>query len=195
MEHPASANQHSDPIDPREPRPDAPDSATTETRVEASGSAAVGSGGGRAGLPSRSGPTRSRRRRPTGADDQASTVATELEVDEQALELARRIVDLAADKKAADIVLLDVRAQTTVTDYFVLCSGASERQLGAIADGIVEGLKDAGTLPIGREGGPSAHWALLDYGSVIVHVMAPEEREYYALEKLWAEAPLLLRVL
>jgi ribosome-associated protein len=122
-------------------------------------------------------------------------VPAELEVDEQALELARRIVDLAADKKAADVVLLDVRALTTVTDYFVVCSGASERQLGAIADGIAEGLKQAGTLPIGREGGPTAHWALLDYGSVIVHVMAPQEREYYALEKLWADAPLLLRVL
>ncbi len=105
------------------------------------------------------------------------------------------IVDLASDKKAADIVLLEVRELTTLTDYFVICSGGSERQLGGIADGISEGLKASGMLPIGREGGASAHWLLLDYGSVIVHIMATPEREYYALEKLWAEAPLLLHVL
>jgi ribosome-associated protein len=119
----------------------------------------------------------------------------QLVVDDAALALAHRIVDLAADKKASDIVLLDVRAQTTVADYFVVCSGASERQLGAITEGIAEGLKEEGTRPIGREGGPIAHWALLDYGSVIVHVMAPPERDYYQLEKLWADAPLLLRVM
>jgi ribosome-associated protein len=84
---------------------------------------------------------------------------------------------------------------TTLTDYFVIASGGSERQLQSIADGIVEGLKHEGTLPIGREGGSSAHWLLLDYGSVIVHVMAQPERDFYGLEKLWSEAPLLLRVL
>ena len=110
-----------------------------------------------------------------------------------ALELARRIVDLAADKKAADIVLLGVGGLTTLADYFVICSGGSERQLGAIADGIVEGLKP-GIVPLGREGAAGAHWMLLDYGSVIVHVFAPPEREFYQLERLWAEAPTLLRV-
>jgi ribosome-associated protein len=114
---------------------------------------------------------------------------------EEALALARRIVDLAEDKKASDIVLLEVRELTTLTDYFVICSGGSERQLGSIADGIAEGLKAEGSRPIGREGGANAHWVLLDYGSVIVHVMASPERDYYALEKLWSEAPLLLRVL
>jgi ribosome-associated protein len=109
--------------------------------------------------------------------------------------MARRIVELAEDKKAADILLLDVRALTAMTDYFVICSGASERQIGAIADGIAEGLKEAGTLPIGREGGSSAHWILLDFGSAIVHVMAPPEREFYQLEQLWADATILLRVL
>jgi ribosome-associated protein len=114
----------------------------------------------------------------------------------QALELARRVVELAEDKKASDIVLLELRELTTLTDYFVIASGGSERQLQSIADGIVEGIKhDDGTLPIGREGGSSAHWLLLDYGSVIVHVMAQPERDFYGLEKLWSEAPLLLRVL
>jgi ribosome-associated protein len=117
------------------------------------------------------------------------------EPDPAALKMARRIVDLASDKKASDIILLDVRALTAVTDYFIICSGASERQLGAIADGIAQGLKDDGLLPIGREGGPSAHWSLLDYGAAIVHIMAPPERAYYQLEKLWADATLLLHVL
>jgi ribosome-associated protein len=112
-----------------------------------------------------------------------------------ALELARRVVDLAADKKASDIVLLGVRELTTMADYFVICSGASERQLGAIADGIVQGLRAEGVRPIGSEGAPGAHWLLLDFGAVIVHVFAPPERDYYQLEKLWAEAPTILRVL
>ena len=111
-----------------------------------------------------------------------------------ALAQARRVVELAEDKKASDIVLLDVRALTSLADYFVICSGGSERQLGAIADGIAEGLKADGVLPLGREGGAGAHWVLLDFGAVVVHVFAPPERDYYQLEKLWADAPTLLRV-
>ena len=67
-------------------------------------------------------------------------------------------MDLAADKKASDIVLLELYGLTTLTDYFVIASGGSERQLQAIADGIAEGLRDEGHRPIGREGGSSAHW-------------------------------------
>ena len=116
-------------------------------------------------------------------------------MDEQAaLTLARRVVDLASDKKAADIVLIGIGALTTLADYLVICSGGSERQLGAIADGIVEDLKADGLLPIGREGGPGAHWVLIDLGAVIVHIFAPPERDFYQLEKLWADAPTLLRV-
>lgn len=113
---------------------------------------------------------------------------------EQALALARRIVDLAADKKASDIVLLEIRALTTVADYFVICSGSSERQLGAIIDGVADGLRAEGERAIGREGTSDAHWMLLDFGSVIVHVMTPPERDFYQLERLWAEAPILLRI-
>ena len=114
--------------------------------------------------------------------------------EEAALALARRVVDLASDKKASDIVLLEIRGLTTMADYFVICSGASERQLGAIVDGIVEGLRDEGMRPIGREGGANAHWVLIDFGSVVVHIMAPPERDFYQLERLWADAPLLLRL-
>ena len=155
------------------------------------------------GLPSRTGAarTKSARTRAAGgsADETAAgepkVTAAEEAARREALELAHRAVDLAADKKASDIVLLELNGLTTLTDYFVIASGGSERQLQAIADGIAEGLRDEGHRPIGREGGSSAHWLLLDYGSVIVHVMAQPEREYYGLEKLWSEAPLILRVL
>jgi ribosome-associated protein len=110
------------------------------------------------------------------------------------LELARRIVELAEDKKAADIVLLDLAGLTTLADYFVICSGGSERQLDAIADGIVSNLRDERIKPIGREGVPASHWVLLDYGSVIVHIFTPPERDYYGLEKHWSEARTILRV-
>jgi ribosome-associated protein len=116
-------------------------------------------------------------------------------VDEHAaLAMARRVVDLASDKKASDIVLIGVGALTTLADYLVICSGGSERQLGAIADGIAVALKEDGILPIGREGGPGAHWVLIDLGAVIVHVFAQPERDFYQLEKLWSDAPTLLRV-
>jgi ribosome-associated protein len=110
------------------------------------------------------------------------------------LDLARRIVELAEDKKAADIVLLDLTGLTTLADHFVICSGGSERQLDAIADGIVEGLRPEGARPIGREGLAASHWVLLDYGSVIVHVFTPPERDFYQLERHWSEAKTVLRV-
>jgi ribosome-associated protein len=110
------------------------------------------------------------------------------------LDLARRIVELAEDKKAADIVLLDLSALTTLADYFVIASGNSERQLDAIADGIVSGLRDEKVKPFGREGTAASHWILVDYGGVIVHVFTPPERDFYQLERHWAEAKTVLRV-
>jgi ribosome-associated protein len=114
--------------------------------------------------------------------------------DRAPLDLARRIVELAEDKKAADIVLLDLGELTTLADAFVICSGGSERQIDAIADGIAEGLRDEGVKPIGREGTPASHWVLLDFGSVIVHVFTPPERDYYQLERHWSGAKTVLRV-
>ena len=111
-----------------------------------------------------------------------------------ALDLARRIVELAEDKKAADIVLLDLAGLTTMADYFIVCSGGSERQLEAIASGIIGGLRDERTKAIGREGTAASHWILVDFGSVIVHIFTPPERDYYGLEKHWAEARTILRV-
>ena len=111
-----------------------------------------------------------------------------------ALEIARKIVDAAEDKKAADIVLLDVSELTSMADYFVICSGGSERQLGAIGDGVAEKLREEGVRPIGREGGSNSHWTLLDFGAVIVHIFAPPERDYYQLERHWSKARTVLRV-
>jgi ribosome-associated protein len=110
------------------------------------------------------------------------------------LDIARRVVELAEDKKAADIVLLDLTGLTTLADAFVICSGGSERQLDAIADGIVAGLRAEKVRPIGREGMAISHWVLLDFGAVVVHIFTPPEREYYSLEKHWSEARTVLRV-
>ena len=115
--------------------------------------------------------------------------------EQEPLALARRIVELAEDKKAADIVLLELYPLTTLADYFVICSGGSERQIAAIADGIASELRDDKTKPIGREGTAASHWVLLDYGSVIGHIFTPPERDYYGLEKHGSEAKTVLRVL
>jgi ribosome-associated protein len=115
-------------------------------------------------------------------------------VERSSLEIARRIVELAEDKKAADIVLLDLTELTTLADYFVIASGGSDRQLDAIADGIVSGLRDEKIRPFGREGTAASHWVLVDFGSVIVHVFTPPERDFYQLERHWSEAKTVLRV-
>ena len=103
-------------------------------------------------------------------------------------------MDLASDKKANDILLLRTAELTTMADYFVIASGRSDRQVQALSQGIVHDLRDEGIRPLGVEGQASARWVLIDYGSVIVHLFAPEEREYYGLERLWSEATQVVRV-
>ena len=105
-------------------------------------------------------------------------------------ELARAVADLAADKKAIDLVELDVAGILDYTDRFIICSGNTDRQTKAIADGISEGLKkDHGIAPRRVEGLPEARWILMDYLDVIVHVFTPDTRAYYRLEQLWGEVP------
>ena len=105
-------------------------------------------------------------------------------------DLAREIVEYAADRTAIDIVQLDLRRMIGYTDYFVICSGRTERQTKAIHDAIYEGLKSAHRrLPERVEGLPGARWILMDYLDVVVHVFVPDTREYYRLEQLWGEAP------
>jgi len=114
--------------------------------------------------------------------------------DLESLAVARRIVDLAEDKKAADIVILDLTGLTTMADYFVIASGGSERQLDAIADGVISGMRDEKVHAFGREGTAASHWVLVDFATVVLHVFTPPERDYYQLERHWAEAKTILRV-
>lgn len=111
-----------------------------------------------------------------------------------ALDVAHIAVDAASDKKAQDILLLDVHDVAGFTDYFVICSGASERQIRAIADGIDEALADRGVEPYKREGTPADGWVLLDYSDVVVHIFAPEQRAFYGLEKLWERGRVVARL-
>ena len=105
-------------------------------------------------------------------------------------QLARAIAGYADDKKAQEIVALDLRGMVGYTDWFVICSGTSDRQTKAIHDGIHLGMKnDHGLLPRRVEGLPEARWILLDYLDVVAHVFTPDTREYYRLEQLWGEAP------
>jgi ribosome-associated protein len=105
-------------------------------------------------------------------------------------ELAGLVVAQAADKKAIDIVELDLRGILGYTDFFVVCSGNTDRQTKAIHDGIHLGLKkDHGLLPRRVEGLNEARWILMDYLDVIVHIFTPDARSFYRLEQLWGEAP------
>jgi len=105
-------------------------------------------------------------------------------------QLAETIAALAVDKKAADILELDVRGVLGYTDFFLVCSGNTARQAKAIHDGIHQGLKDDhGILPRRVEGVREARWILMDYLDVVVHIFTPDARDFYRLEQLWGEVP------
>jgi ribosome-associated protein len=105
--------------------------------------------------------------------------------------LAERVAAIASDRKAIDIRVIDLREIVSYTDYFVICSGNTERQTKAIQDAIHEDLKhgEDRLLPRRTEGSNESRWILLDYLDVVVHIFTPEAREYYRLEQLWGEAP------
>ncbi|HET9074281.1 MAG TPA: ribosome silencing factor [Solirubrobacteraceae bacterium] len=107
-------------------------------------------------------------------------------------EIATAVSEYAGDVKAENLVSLDLREYISYTDYFVICTGRSGRQVKAIHDRIAEGLKhEHAMLPVRVDGVSSAQWILMDYGDVVVHIFTPEMREYYQLERLWGEAPKL----
>jgi ribosome-associated protein len=103
--------------------------------------------------------------------------------------LADRIAEVAADRKARDIRVLDVGSLVGYTDYFLICSGGTERQTKAIHDAIHESLKDEGMMPARVEGSREARWILMDYQDCVVHIFTPDARSFYRLEQLWGEAP------
>jgi ribosome-associated protein len=113
----------------------------------------------------------------------------------EAIDLARTLVDALEDKKAEDIVLLDLAGQSAFTDFFIICSGTSERQLDALVEAVDEAGRKTFQLKSPRvEGHPKSGWVLADFGSVIVHAFSPEQRRRYKLEELWHEAKVMLRI-
>lgn len=104
------------------------------------------------------------------------------------LQLARLLKRAAADKKAWDPVLIDLREQTSIADYFVICEGETDRQVRAIADAMVSAAKEKQVRPLAVDGYQDATWILLDFDSVLAHVFLPGERSFYDLESLWAPA-------
>lgn len=103
------------------------------------------------------------------------------------LDLAKLIVDIVEERKADDIVLLDLRPNTILADYFVICTGNSDRQIRALMDYVREGIKEkTRKIPKGIEGTPESGWVLMDYGDVIVHLFAEDQRDYYDIESLWS---------
>ena len=99
-----------------------------------------------------------------------------------------KAVAAALDKKAADVVVLDLRNTSAFTDFFVLCSGTSQRQVKAIADSVEEALRAAKVRPAHVEGYDRADWVLMDFFTFIVHVFTPQTRAFYSLERLWGDA-------
>ncbi len=104
-------------------------------------------------------------------------------------EIAIACAKIADEKKAQDIIILDVEKISSITDYFVICSAINERQLHAIADEIEKQLKKLSVTKFGMEGYREAKWVLIDYGDLIVHIFDKEIRNYYDLELLWGDAP------
>ncbi|HVK28182.1 MAG TPA: ribosome silencing factor [Nocardioides sp.] len=110
---------------------------------------------------------------------------------EHAVELIRAAAVAASDKLATDQLAFDVSEQLAITDAFLLASGGNDRQVRAIVEEVEDKLRELGAKPIRREGHRDGRWVLLDYGDVVIHVQHAEEREFYALERLWRDCPVI----
>ena len=111
------------------------------------------------------------------------------------LELANLLIETVEDKKAVDVLLLDMREQTTIADYFLLCNSTNERQLRAIAEAVREDAKQkAGVGGATVEGDYRSGWVLVDFGDLMVHIFSEEKRTYYNLEELWQEGKIVIRM-
>ncbi|QNH95737.1 ribosome silencing factor [Corynebacterium anserum] len=107
----------------------------------------------------------------------------------ESIALASAAARAASDKLAEDILVIDVSDRLAITDCFVVASGDNERMVNSIVDEVEDALSELGEKPLRREGRGDGHWVLLDYGSVVVHVQRAQEREFYALDRLWRDAP------
>ncbi len=114
----------------------------------------------------------------------------------QSLDLARHIVDLVEDRKAEDILLLDLRPDNIIADFFIICSGDNERHLRALTDTVRQDVKERyQKLPFTNEGKAEHGWIVMDYGDVVLHFFSPDRRDYYRLEELWdAASRVMLRI-
>ncbi len=110
---------------------------------------------------------------------------------EHALELVRAAAQAASDKLGKQIIAFDVSEQLAITDAFLLASGSNDRQVKAIVDEVEDKLREIGAKPVRREGERDGRWVLIDYGEIVVHVQHEEEREFYALERLWRDCPVI----
>jgi ribosome-associated protein len=123
-----------------------------------------------------------------------TALANSLETGDDPRDLALRIADILAETPASDTVVLDIRGLSTFADFFVICSGENERQLRAISERLQEELREDDIRPRRTEGTPRSGWIVLDYNDAIVHVFDQELRDFYKMERLWAEAPRLLAI-
>ena len=110
------------------------------------------------------------------------------------LKIAREIVDILADKKGENIVLMDIKDLTVIADYFVICSGTSFRMLRALADAVEEHLRGEFKIKVRVQGDPNTGWLIADYGGTILHIFSSEQRAFYDLDELWSEGNILVRM-
>ena len=110
------------------------------------------------------------------------------------LTFAKKLVDILEEKKAEEILLLDLRGVAAFTDYFVICNGTSNRMIKALMDAALEEIRKAYKVKTRVEGEPEGGWLLADYGNVILHVFSEEQREFYNLEELWSEGQVLVHM-
>ena len=110
---------------------------------------------------------------------------------DRAVELVHAAARAASDKLATNLLAFDVSDQLAITDAFLLASGSNDRQVKSIVDAVEDGLREIGAKPVRREGERDGRWVLIDYGEIVVHVQHEEERQFYALERLWRDCPVI----
>jgi ribosome-associated protein len=110
------------------------------------------------------------------------------------IEIARKIIQVLEEKKGEDIVLLDIRGYAIFADYFVICSGTSDRMIQGLADGLAEEISNYCKLKPRLEGSAQVGWVLADFGDIVVHFFSPDRRNYYRLEELWSQGKVLVHL-